>query len=55
MNTFNLIISKLANYGSKKASYHSSQSAANLNIYQNIFKKFSLEIAPSKIDFQKFY
>ena len=33
--------------------YHSYQSAANLRIYQNIFKGFSLKIAFSKNAFSK--
>ena len=46
-------ISKLAVYSSKN--YYSSHSVANLNIYQNIFKNCSLEIALSKNTFQKFF
>ena len=46
-------ISKLAVYSSKN--YYSSHSAANLNIYQNIFKNCSLEIALSKNTFQKIF
>ena len=45
-------ISELAVYSSKK--YRSFQSTANLSIYQNIFKDFSLKIAPSKNKLQIF-
>ena len=43
-------IIKLEVQSSKK--YHSSQSAANLSIYQSIFKNFSLKTALSKNPFQ---
>ena len=33
---------------SSSKNYSSSQTVANLNLYQNIFKNCSLKIAPSK-------
>ena len=44
-------ISNLAVYSSKN--YYSSLSAANLSIYQNIFKNYNLKIAFSKNTFSK--
>ena len=44
-------ISNVAVYSSKN--YYSSLSAANLSIYQNIFKNYTLKIAFSKYTFSK--
>ena len=43
---FLLVVKRLAVYSSKN--HYSFQSAANLNIFQNIFKNISLKIVPSK-------
>ena len=49
--TFGKEINNLAVYSSKN--YYSSLSAANLSIYQNIFKNYTLKIAFSKNAFSK--
>ena len=54
LRVFLLVMKRLPNYQFKAVkSNHSSQSAANLNIYQNIFKNFYLKIVPSKSTFPK--
>ena len=51
MNVFLFVVMRLSVRSIKK--YHSSQSAGNVSIYQNIFKKFFLKIAPPKNSFSK--